>query len=460
MTDVDIVHSGTHSTKPNYSRPVGIIILALFEFLKIPYALLSKFNSIQEGDLGISLILLVIGGIHLLLSWGIWNAKKWAYSGLFLLTMLSVINVGVYAITEFQIQFFFPDFIWLYLIYWRLDFAVRLLIWLISQLSFQALIIYYLTRLEIKTIFQIPTAKSQIESSAPIPFKSGVDRPTGIVILAIFEFMKMPSAIVGALEGGLEGVYILMLLIGGIHLILGWALWNMKKWAYPVTIILGLLIIFSVVLPVPERMISGFNFAIFFPDFIWYYLLVAESMFTSSYSYPIWLISQLISQAVILYYLSFPRIKRIFGVVATKPGIDHPTGIVLIVILEFLKLFAAVWLVVWMRSSLMLFTLGLIHLIVGWGLWNTKKWAYLSVIILTVISFISGALLAINFDPKLVDFMFYMVVMITLLFEIWITPTIFLNMVVILQLISQVIILYYLTRSRIKKIFTGTGIRP
>ena len=460
MTDVGIVHSGTLSIKPNNYRPVGIIILALFEFLKIPYSLLSGLNSIQDGNWGISFILLLIGGVHLLMSWGIWNVKKWVYPGLFLLTMLSVINVGVYGISEFQIQFFFPDFIWLYLIFWRLDFGVRLIIWLIAQLSFQTLIIYYLTRPDMKTIFQIPTAKSQIKPSEPIKLKSGIDRPTGIVILALFEFLKIPSAIVGALEGGLEGAYIIMLLIGGIHLIVGWALWNMKKWAYPVTIILGLLLIFSVVLPVPERMISGFNFAIFFPDFIWYYLLVAESMFASAYSYPIWLISQLIIQAIILYYLSFTHIKEDFRVVATKPKIDHPKGVVLIVILEFLKLFAAVWLVVWMRSSLMLLTLGLITLVVSWGLWNVKKWAYQSVIILTVISFISGALLAINFDPKLVDFMFYIVVLITLLFEIWITPTLFLNMVVIVQLISQVIILYYLTRSHIKKIFTGTDIRP
>ena len=161
MTDSGIVQSGTLSTKPNNYRPVGIIILALFEFLKIPYSLLSGLNSIQERNWGISLILLLIGGINLLMSWGIWNVKKWAYPGLFLLTMLSVINVGVYAISEFQIQFFFPDFIWLYLIFWRLDFGVRLIIWLLAQLSFQTLIIYYLTRPDMKTIFQIPIAKSK-----------------------------------------------------------------------------------------------------------------------------------------------------------------------------------------------------------------------------------------------------------------------------------------------------------
>lgn len=123
----------------------------------------------------------------------------------------------------------------------------------------------------------------------------GIERPTGVMILAVLEIIGGVFAILGgigmlALGGfaagygyGAEGAFfgaigVIVLLIGLFSLAVGWGLWNLRKWAYQIAMILGIIGIIISILSLP----GGFIILVIY--------------------------------AIIIYYLIQPEIKDIFGI--------------------------------------------------------------------------------------------------------------------------------------------------
>jgi len=119
--------------------------------------------------------------------------------------------------------------------------------------------------------------------------KMGIQRPTGVAILAILSFL-------GGLFGILGFTYytilsFVLLLINVASLATGWGLWNLRDWAHPLALILQVV---SMIMD-PLNLIAGSV------DF------GAGTIFTSMVIG--WIIS-----AIIIYYLTRPEIKEVFGV--------------------------------------------------------------------------------------------------------------------------------------------------
>ena len=108
---------------------------------------------------------------------------------------------------------------------------------------------------------------------------TGIERPTGVQILAVLEILGGVLGIIAGLSAG-SGFGMGTLLIGLVNFAIGWGLWELKKWAYQVALILAIL---------------GFIGAL-----ILSLILIG--------------IPLLIIYAVILYYLTRPEIKDIFGI--------------------------------------------------------------------------------------------------------------------------------------------------
>lgn len=108
---------------------------------------------------------------------------------------------------------------------------------------------------------------------------TGIERPTGVQILAVLEILGgVIGIVVGLSVGSSFGMG--TLLIGLVNFVIGWGLWELKKWAYQVALILAIL---------------GFIGAL-----ILSIILIG--------------IPLLIIQAIILYYLTRPVIKDVFGI--------------------------------------------------------------------------------------------------------------------------------------------------
>jgi len=145
----------------------------------------------------------------------------------------------------------------------------------------------------------------------------GINRPAGVVILAILEFLKAPIIFI-ILPTELGWLWVsagfIALILGGYNLVVGWGLWNVKKWAYPAAVILAILSIIIFGLEV-----IGFDFAgYYFNSIFWVVDFFLELIFEIRVTVGVWvimvLISQLISLPILLYYLTRPQIKDFFGV--------------------------------------------------------------------------------------------------------------------------------------------------
>lgn len=146
----------------------------------------------------------------------------------------------------------------------------------------------------------------------------------------------------------------------------------------------------------------------------------------------------------------------------TKITIELPIGVKILAILELLKtpiIFIILPIEVewpWMGAGLMAFSLGGYNLVVGWGLWHAKKWAYWGALILAILSIVIFVLYITGFYfiTLFVNPTWWIIdAVLTLLFDIRVTDAIMVNIMVISQLIAPIIILYYLIRSRIKEVF-------
>ncbi|MFX0198895.1 MAG: hypothetical protein ACFFCW_22470 [Candidatus Hodarchaeota archaeon] len=125
---------------------------------------------------------------------------------------------------------------------------------------------------------------------------TGIERPAGVTILAVLAFIV---GIFGTLSGllvvavgtaaavygfgvvGALGAVLgaLVLIIGLLWLVVGWGFWNLKKWGYQVAMILAIIGIILALLD-----IAGFGIIIIIID------------------------------AIIIYYLTRPEIKDVFGI--------------------------------------------------------------------------------------------------------------------------------------------------
>ena len=117
------------------------------------------------------------------------------------------------------------------------------------------------------------------------PPMASVERPTGVTILAVLEILVGVSGIFGGLLGvlgvieiGVRGLFYFIFIIGFLNLAVGWGLWTLKKWAYQVALILAIIGIITGILSLPMAIIS------------------------------------LIINVLIIYYLTRPEIKEVFGV--------------------------------------------------------------------------------------------------------------------------------------------------
>ncbi len=117
----------------------------------------------------------------------------------------------------------------------------------------------------------------------------GIQRPTGVAILAILAFL-------GGLLGILGFTYytilsILSLLTAVANVFAGWGLWNLRDWSHPLALILQVISI----------IVSPLNLIASSAD-------IDGGIIATSLLFG-WIIS-----AIIIYYLTRPEIKEVFGV--------------------------------------------------------------------------------------------------------------------------------------------------
>lgn len=110
-----------------------------------------------------------------------------------------------------------------------------------------------------------------------------IEHPSGVTILAVLEFITGIFYIIAAIGlftlAAISAIgVIVFLLMGFIALGIGWGLWKLKKWAYQVAMILAILGILTNLLTLPVGIIG------------------------------------IIISVIIIYYLTRPEIKEVFGV--------------------------------------------------------------------------------------------------------------------------------------------------
>ncbi|MFQ6125258.1 MAG: hypothetical protein ACE5R6_11740 [Candidatus Heimdallarchaeota archaeon] len=125
--------------------------------------------------------------------------------------------------------------------------------------------------------------------------ETSIERPTGVTILAVLEIIVGILGIIGGLLAITVGGFLaaegygsfgaLAGVLGGIAFILGlfalavgWGLWNLRKWAYQIAMILAIIGIIVAIVTLPGSIIS------------------------------------LVIDAIIIYYLTRPEIKDVFGI--------------------------------------------------------------------------------------------------------------------------------------------------
>ena len=125
---------------------------------------------------------------------------------------------------------------------------------------------------------------------------TGIERPTGVTILAVLAFIVGIFGALGGLlvvaagtaaaaygfgiEGGLAVVIgALVLIVGLLWLAVGWGLWNINKWGYQLAMILAII---GIILALPGIAGAG--------------------------------IVTIIINGIIIYYLIQPEIKDVFGI--------------------------------------------------------------------------------------------------------------------------------------------------
>ncbi len=126
----------------------------------------------------------------------------------------------------------------------------------------------------------------------------GVERPTGVTILAILSFF-----------GGFVGIVffeyytvlsIIGLIISLIQLFVGWGLWNLREWSHPLALLLAIIAI--IMAPINYYIASTIDpiitFALIFPALLFGWII----------------------QGIIIFYLNKPEIREVFG--ATESFLD------------------------------------------------------------------------------------------------------------------------------------------
>jgi len=144
-----------------------------------------------------------------------------------------------------------------------------------------------------------------------------IKRPVGITILAVLEFLKAPIIfILYSTELGWPwaSASLIAIILGGYNLAVGWGLWEMKKWAYPIALLLAMLSIIIFILDFVGLDVAGF----YFNSIFWVVDFFLEFIFEIKVTVEIWFImvlsSQLISPLILLYYMTRARIKDVFRV--------------------------------------------------------------------------------------------------------------------------------------------------
>ena len=118
--------------------------------------------------------------------------------------------------------------------------------------------------------------------------QTSIERPTGISILAALQVIGGVFAVLGGLlvlaagayfgEGFWAVISIVVFLLGFFSIVVGWGLWNLRKWAYQVAMILAVIGIITALLSLPGSILT------------------------------------LVIDGIIIYYLTRPEIKEVFEI--------------------------------------------------------------------------------------------------------------------------------------------------
>ena len=117
----------------------------------------------------------------------------------------------------------------------------------------------------------------------------GIQRPTGVSILAILAFLGGVLGIIGFSYYTILSLF--MLLISVANVFTGWGLWNLRDWSHPLALILQVI---SIIMSPLDLIAGSVDFG-------------AGTIVTSMVFG--WIIS-----GIIIYYLTRPEIKEVFGV--------------------------------------------------------------------------------------------------------------------------------------------------
>ncbi len=117
----------------------------------------------------------------------------------------------------------------------------------------------------------------------------GIQRPTGVSILAILAFLGGVLGIIGFSYYTILSLF--MLLISVANVFTGWGLWNLRDWSHPLALILQVI---SIIMSPLDLIAGSVDFG-------------AGTIVTSMIFG--WIIS-----GIIIYYLTRPEIKEVFGV--------------------------------------------------------------------------------------------------------------------------------------------------
>ena len=79
------------------ARPLGITIISIILGIEGILGIIGGIALLGAGALGITT--LVLGVLHLVLAWGLWTVKTWAFWGTVILEVLVLIN-GIFGLSQ------------------------------------------------------------------------------------------------------------------------------------------------------------------------------------------------------------------------------------------------------------------------------------------------------------------------------------------------------------------------
>jgi len=326
----------------NLIFPHYFLILAFERILRI------IFNNRIYWLISISMVGRILGIIFLVMSWGLWNRKQWAYKGALIVAILEIVDrlvSGLLYPKSFIIDPYQVMRKGLMRYGGTLEPVIRtlvtrfgLLFIILFNIIINGIMLYYLTRSQIKDVFNITLPTDVLHLTALECFVGFYS------ILFCYYIYRAPlplNIVISGyhlslvITGFLSGYHLSLVITGFCSLVVGYGLWTLKNGVYQSTMILSIIGILTALFyleylypvhnPYPDSYLDSYPNP--YPN--------PYPPLPDPYPYPYlyrFLSPLLISQGIMICYLTQPVIRDIFRI-SDKSLVKLLTSVLFLVIL-------------------------------------------------------------------------------------------------------------------------------